>query len=93
MQLLSFNVTGTGATLQISAVTPKINKCKWFQFLSLTGVLNIGGVDTDSSHGYPIGTQSANFQPPIALAMDLYDLSAIYFYMGNTDTAVLLCAI
>ena len=79
--------------MPLSAVTgPKLTKCKWFQFLSTTGGLNIGGVETDITHGYPIGNLSANFQPPIAMVTDLYDLTAISFYMGLADTAVLLCA-
>ncbi len=95
MQLVTANITGDGATHTIASIAGlPVSKCKWFQILNGTGgTLNIGGPETDATHGYPIlGATAANFQPPIAFTMDLYDLAAINYYLGMGDTAVLLCA-
>ena len=95
MQLLSFNLVGTGATLALAdGATGVPKKCKWFQILNVDAdVLNIGGAETDSTHGYPIDTTGANFQPPIALTMEFYDMTAINFFLSNAANGVLLCAV
>ncbi len=92
MQLVSFNVTGDGATHTIASISGAPKKCKWFQFQLNAGALNVGGPDTDASHGFPVGVLSSQFTPPIAFINDFYDLDKIYYFMGNGDEAVLLCA-
>ncbi len=95
MQLKSFNVTGTGATLAIADAALGVPKmCKWFQFLNVDGaVLTIGGSDVDATHGYPITATGANFQPPMSQSMEFYDLEATYFFLTTSANGVLLCAV
>lgn len=96
MILYSFNVTGDGAAHAISSIAGAPTQCKWFQFLCASGTLTIGGpaaANVDATHGYPIVAAGANFQPPIALPMDFYDLTSIFYFLSNTDTAVLLCGV
>lgn len=93
MQLITAQITGDGATHTLASAIGTITKCKWFQILnSGGGTLNVGGAETDATHGYPVAATSANFQPPIALAMDFYDLTAIKYWLTTAETAVLLCA-
>jgi hypothetical protein len=92
MQLISFQITGDGATHTLASAVG-INKCKWFQILNESGgTVNIGGPETSVGNGYPVAVQSGQFQPPIAIAMEEYDLAAIYYYISNLDTVRLLCA-
>jgi len=95
MQLLSFNIVGTGAALALAdGATGVPKKCKWFQVLNVDGAaFTLGGSTVDATHGYPIGTTVANFQPPIALGFDFYDLESIFFFLTTSANAVLLCAI
>ncbi len=95
MQLLSFNITGTGATLALASAALGIPKqCKWFQFLNVdAAVLTIGGSSVDATHGYPITGTAANFQPPVAEEFNFYDLEAIFFFMTTSGNGVLMCAV
>ncbi len=94
MQLVTANITGDGDAHTLASVAGlTVNQCKWFQLLnSGGGTLNVGGPETDATHGYPVPATGANFQPPMAQSMEFYDLAAITYWLTNAETAVILCA-
>jgi hypothetical protein len=94
------DAVGTGAPVALSTILG-VKKCKWFQVIgtsisAVPGRLGDSGVSLDVvspvsvGRGIPIGGQ---FAPPIALAMEFYDLTAWFLIMTIGDTASVSCVI
>lgn len=94
--------TGTGSAVALSAILG-VNACKWFQVIgtSIAGVpgrVGDAGVALDVAsplslgRGFPIFASGGQFVPPIALAMEFYDLTSWYIVLTNGDTASVGCA-
>lgn len=92
MRFKSFNLTGDGAAHTLASAAG-ITKCKWFQLYCGSGTMTVGGSDTDGTHGLPVVATGAQFAPPFAQSMEFYNLDEIYYFLSNTDTGVLLCAL
>ena len=89
------DVTGDGARHTLASALG-VTQCKWFQVSAVSVAstpARVGDADVSSSEGFPIGSGGGVFAPPIALAMDLYDLTKWYYIAANSDTLAIGCAI
>lgn len=89
------DVAGNGAARSLSSLLGGVTKCKWFQ---VTGVLiaaraNVGDAGVTATRGIPVFPGGSQFAPPIALAMEFYDLTSWYLWLDNGDTASVACAV
>lgn len=84
------DITGTGATVQIATS----GSAKWVQLITPSGnagVARWGDSSTTSSRGGQLPAGSGQFFPPIpatnggATQSQLYNLAAIYVYVGSGD--------
>lgn len=91
--------TGTGSKVALSTILG-VTKCKWFQAIGITiasipARLGDSAIDT-SGGGFPIGLSgsgSGQFSPPIALAMEFYDLTNIWIIVAVSDVVEIGCAL
>jgi hypothetical protein len=90
------DVTGDGAAHTLASIPGAPQLCKWFQ---VTGInigaqsLRIGDAGVSATRGTPVGPGGAQFSPPVSfVAMEFYDLNAIYFLLATGDTMSLTCA-
>ncbi len=94
--------TGTGLAVTLASILG-VTKCKWFQIIgtNITGVagrVGDSGVALDVASplvvgvGFPIASGGGQFAPPIALAMEFYDLTKWYIVLTSGDTASVGCA-
>ena len=93
------DVIGDGARHTLASIPGiTITKCKWFQFTGLSiansgipGRLGDANVTLDvlspllHGTGITIPATGGQFDPPIALAMELYDLTQIYYILASGD--------
>ena len=97
------DTVGTGAAVALSTILG-VDQCKWFQIIgtSITGVPGRVGSSAVSldvlspvvlGRGAPIYANGGQFSPPIAMAMDFYDLTQWFLIMTIGDTASVICAI
>ncbi len=90
-------VTGDGGVHALSSYPGMPTKCKWWQVTGDTIVADPGFVGDKnigtSGGGQPITAAGGQFSPPIALAMEFYDLTNIYLLLQSGDTASIVCAV
>ena len=99
MQLITpADVVGDGVAHALSTIPGAPTKCKWFQLIgnsigSIPGRMGDKNVSLDvlspptSGRGIEIASGTGQFNPPIALAMEFYDLTQIYYVLAVGDTA------
>lgn len=91
---------GTGARVTLASILG-VRKCKWFEVQPISSGAAAGRVGDShvalGTRGFPIGDASGAepgvFAPPIALAMDFYDLTQWYLILGLAETAAVGCAV
>lgn len=91
---------GTGLPVTLASILG-VTKCKWFEVQPISVGASAGRLGDShvaiGTRGFPIGDASGaepgTFAPPIALAMDFYDLTQWYIVLANGDTASVACAV
>lgn len=91
--------TGTGSRVTLASILG-VDQCKWFRVEgaaigSTPGRVGGSNVALSPGAGFPIYANSARPQqvPPIARAMEFYDLTKWYIVLSLNDTAVVGCAV
>ena len=95
--------TGTGAAVTLASILG-VTKCKWFQvtgdavagFPARVGDSHVSldvASPVTAGRGFPIPGGGGQFSPPIALAMEFYDLTAWWIVVANLDIVSVACAI
>lgn len=81
-------VTGDGAKHALSSISGAPTQCKWFIAYLTTGTsARIGDANVSSTRGAPFSATIPFEAPPIALAMEFYDLTQIFYFVGSSDVA------
>ena len=92
---------GTGAAVALSTILG-VTQCKWWKVQPISSGAHFGRVGDASAAidaGIPIGLGIASgaelgfASDPIALAMDFYDLTKWFLFLGNGETASVGCAV
>lgn len=86
--------TGDGAAHSISSIIGGITAAKWFQVSAVsTGTrVSVGDSGVAVNRGFPVSPGSGQFAPPVALAMEFYDLEKWFVWVANGDTVSVGCA-
>jgi len=91
MQIITpADITGDGAVHTLASIPGAPKKCKWFQFTGLTiGSTpgRLGDANISTSRGITIPSGGGQVVYPIAIAMEFYDLTEIYYLLQSSDTA------
>lgn len=100
------DVVGDGAVHTLASISGAPTKCKWFQFIGISiansstpGRLGDSHVSLDTlspvaeGRGITIPANGGQFSPPVALAMEFYDLTQIYYVLASGDKAQFAAAV
>lgn len=88
------DVTGDAAIHTLASVLG-VTKCKWFQVTAVSiasTAARVGNVSIAlGTQGIPVASGGGVFAPPIALAMDFYDLTKWYYIAASSDVVSISC--
>lgn len=91
------DITGDSATHKLSDIPGLgISKCKWMQMIGITIAAHasrVGDVNTTATRGTLITAGGGQIWYPIAMQMDFYDLTQIYYTIATGDTAQFLAGV
>lgn len=65
-------------------------QAKWVSLSAVGGIVLIGGSEVSAAVGYPIPAGGGQFNPPVAIDTDFYDLSKIIAYIPTGATLNIL---
>lgn len=99
--------SGDGVAHKLSDIPGiTITQCKWFQVLgvsiansSIPGRIGDSGISLDvispaiAGRGIIIPATGGQFNPPIAIAEEFYDLTEIYYILASGDKAQFAAAV